>query len=459
MGNLTITRDLNLVTSSALQSIATLSTTGNEMLYITAPDTYITIPVSTLATEFLSQETSADSGTQIYGNLSVGIPLVPKSCSFGGGNAFVNNMYVRETVDNVAFQNYDTQAATSAAGTEFPAFPSVSAPSILYIGTSLNVTFPGIKFTIGSTAPNFTGGSYTVEYSKTGGTWGSTKVLVTQSNAPYLPTDTFVANTEYHVRFGLTPGWVQQTVNTVSAFWIRFSLVGTITTVGTLNQIKLHTDRTKINSDGFVEYFGRAQPIRLLPDFAGRLHTETKGTDPTDASLYVSKQLKAGLVLNSFASGENIGFFTELPPTTNTAYPLILRWRFRPAAAGLTSGWAVRYGFSSNVSTNAGSVSDIFGSSAAAPALGPNEKVVDYNGASLASIIVPSAGTLAANKLYGATALCDISAMTTTRTYPDMGDVFWFYLGRTADGNTNRMSMLSLTLSVALWGNGGYSQI
>lgn len=65
VGNLTITRDLNLVTSSALQSIAALSTTGNEMLYITAPNTYITIPVSTLATEFLSQETSVGMTTII----------------------------------------------------------------------------------------------------------------------------------------------------------------------------------------------------------------------------------------------------------------------------------------------------------------------------------------------------------------------------------------------------------
>lgn len=59
--------------------------------------------------------------------------------------------------------------------------------------------------------------------------------------------------------------WSATAINGVTKYWVRYRIATDITTIPVFDQIKLHTNRTKINSDGTCEFFGSARQYRDIP--------------------------------------------------------------------------------------------------------------------------------------------------------------------------------------------------
>lgn len=388
----------------------------------------------------------------VISELSVGSVQNPRESTFGGGDSHTIEMYVRTTEDDVTFNDFDSEAA-SPSGSTFAPWPTVNVGDILYVGGGVD-TFPGIRLSV-DTAPDFTGGAFVVEYWD-GSTWTETNYFISNANAPYLPRTEFADSTSYQIRFGRTTGWATTTVDSQIAFWARFRLTGTITSVGLFEQIKLHTNRVEINSDGFMEYFGTARTYKTLCDFAGRIEPGDQAVDPGNADLYVSDTISAGLTENAFSgtATERIGLFTEIPFETDVSYPLIFRWRWRADGAGGQTNWTVFYGFTTNFEDDTGNVSNLFESTAGAPTTGPNQQSV-----SVTSPIAPEA--INVNKIYSCQVECDISDLITAReSGSGMGDVFWWGLQRNgasgSDTNGSDAQVFTMAVDILAWCNGRY---
>lgn len=406
---------------------------------------------STVYTTHLS-DFKGDEGLIIQGKLQVGTPFAPKESTFGGGNSHTLEMYVRTTTSaEASFNNFDIEAS-SINGSTFNAWPSTANGNRLYIGGGID-KFPGVKITV-ITAPDFTGGGFITEYWN-GLTWTETKTMVCEAEAPYRPRTSFENNTAYHIRFGSTTGWTTTIVDGQSAYWFRFRLTGTIASNAVIEQIKLHTNRVEINSDGFIEYFGTARPRVIVSDFSGnKFPVSDTSTDPGSQDLYVSQNIIVGLEENAFSGTvfERHGFFVILPTFTDTSFPFTLSWKWGCALTGGQTDWIVYYGFSRSIEDDTSSNSTLFTSLGSAPGTGPNEQNV--------SVTTPTAPTaVTAGKIYTSSVNCDISQMICSRdTGSFTGDVFWFTLRRNGDTDSNNGDAIvfSISGSVVQWCNGTY---
>ena len=119
-------------------------------------------------------------------------------------------------------------------------------------------------------------------------------------------------------------------------------------------------DRIEINEDGFVEYFGRARPINLIPFDSGTL--QAANNSPSNQDIYLSDNLGVGRIENSFQSGttDRSSLVRPLPLDIDTSAPikLVLHWLMEGSDSFPDFDITVRWAFSnanSNVYTFTGS--------------------------------------------------------------------------------------------------------
>ena len=390
-----------------------------------------------------------DESLIVQANLEVGSVNEKREASIGGGDSHIFGLKCRTTADDVAFNDFDTEAADTT--NSFAPWPGTGAGNILYIGGNLE-PFPGVKISL-TTAPDFTGGAYVLEYWN-GASWTEMHFMVSNADAPYLPKISFENSTNYQIRFGNRFNWATTTVDSTSAYWVRFRITSSITSVGAINQIKLHTDRTEINKDGFIEYFGKAMSRIDLPDFGNRC--QPAGATPGNQDLFVSDELFAGWFENAFAGGaiEETGQIYHLPPNTFTGAPLKISFKFVPEATGGRTSWTLFYGWTTSSEDTSASTSQVFTGTGAAPGAGPNEQ-------SITSVYPEAPSTVSANTIYTLSFDCDISGMLCARdTGSSSGDVFWWKLQRTGSSgdvtNNSDVNIFGLGGSIVTWCNGAY---
>lgn len=411
---------------------------------------------STLNSTNISDD-SVESQFIVSSELSVGTPIDPRESAFGGGDSHTIRLYVRTTSDGVTFNNYDTEARSSSAST-FPPWPSTNSGDLLYIGGGLvnSAPFLGLKINV-VTAPVFSPGGFITEYWN-GSTWTEVKTMVTEADPPYMPRISFSDSTNYQIRFGPMPNWATSTINSNEAYWIRFRLTANITSVGLLEQIKLHTCRTEINFNGFVEYFGNGRFRKQLWEFMGTIEQWNNSVDPGNGDIYVSNFMGSGFTDNAFSGTvtERIGRCCQLPYGIDTSTPLRIMWKWRADSAGGQTNWTVYWGWTSPTEDSSGTVSDIFDVTASAPSTGPNEQNI-----SVTSPTAPSA--ILANKIYTCQVSCDISGgfLAERDTGSEMGDTFWFTIQRNGasgdDTNSGDVQIFSLYADALIWCNGTFN--
>ena len=228
---------------------------------------------STAFINFVS-DVEGDEGFLVQEELQVGRPETGRESVMGEGDSYTRGMMVH-THTGAAWADVST-AAASITGSTFT-FTGIAANHAIYISTDLQVDgsgdylkFLGIKATQ-TTAAVLGAGNFIVEYYSTAaGDWAELNVMATNANNPYDQYGEAIferADSVEQIRFDdILDDWGTNDPPTTGTdrYWIRLRIENIITTAPVFQQFKIHTNRTEINADGFVEYMGEARPRRTL---------------------------------------------------------------------------------------------------------------------------------------------------------------------------------------------------
>lgn len=284
-----------------------------------------------------------DPGTKVEGGFFIGNVDNPTELVVGEGNSSIINMNVlySTNVTNIGGATYtnNTNAARTKGDPSFTMFSSLTNGNGLFIGNTSR-KFYGIKVDI---VTALTAGSGILTwYYHNGTSWVEFDVMWTLADAPYthFGRNCFNTTASEQIRFNynaINANWATQTVNSINAYWvyvrigrptadtlypnIRPQNTNSITTSPVLQRIKLHTNRTEINKDGYIEYFG-SQEKKVHVDYLGAKEdpNRTAGT----ANITLSSNVSISRQYSSFSGNSLSGQLIEiiLPYSADTSRPL-----------------------------------------------------------------------------------------------------------------------------------------
>lgn len=409
----------------------------------------VNLAPNTLAFGMGTSVVTGEEKNVLLGELSVGFPGNGFESAFGEGDSHVLLMTIFSANPAESVFVDETSNALSHDDNTFT-FQSTAVNERIYIGGSIQA-FPGIKTKINTGIVPAGGLNSIIWEYWNGSIWASFNIMSTQSEFPYTPFAQNVFDVGHpQYRFGSMTGWVSTSVNGVNAFWIRARITTILTTLPTIDHIKLHTNRTEINKDGFIEYFGKARVFVRIP-FDINL-VQPANDSPANQDLFISDNLNVGRIENSFVNGatDRTGFTTDLPSDLDTSFPLELRWRWINQDANGNIKWNVRWGWTTDFADDTGAVSTVNVSTAAAPITGPNEQ----------SVIILSSASGTAFKQHTAIAEINISNMVSDRV-GGYGDMLWVAIERDGshvdDTNTGDAYILQISPYYCKWREGGGS--
>jgi len=277
-----------------------------------------------------------DEGLNVVGELHVGIPELGAESVMGQGDSYTRGMLVYTYNPAGPVWADVSVAARSASGSTFT-FPAVAANNAIYVASSLAdasdyLHHDGIKASI-TTAAVLGGGSIVVEYWN-GAAWVPIDHMSTLSNAPYTQygKNIFERTGSEQIRYPLAfvSSWTKNDPVTpaigTNYFWMRFRVVGGITTAPIFEQFKLHTDRFEVNADGVTEYFGHARyPQDLRLDYR-----ELSGFSPGNQNVAYGTGVTFVYINNKFVDGKKDGFgvYVTIPTGIDTSLPLRFAWNW-----------------------------------------------------------------------------------------------------------------------------------
>ncbi len=242
-----IALDINL-TSATASFFGAGNKIRSDLVGLVSGATFVGVSVS---------ETPSDTSVTIRGELHVGTVDEPSETALGGGDSHTQGMTVLRTSDDIAFTDITSFVLFPADSSTAIAFNSTAVGERLYIGGSF-ARFSGLKKTLTVAAsPTATLSQVSWEFWN-GALWTSFETMSTDSDFPYTPhgCEAFRLNGS-QFRFAPLPGWVTTTIDGVVSFWVRATIAGSpLVTNPVLDQIKLQTNHTEINQDGFIEFFG-----------------------------------------------------------------------------------------------------------------------------------------------------------------------------------------------------------
>jgi len=273
---------------------------------------------------------------QILGEFAVGSETAPAEAAFGGGDSNVRNMSVfRNTNLEVGAWSDITAEMASRTGSTADAFPGVGVGNTLYVGGA--VRFNGIK--TDTTAAIVLGAGALIWEYWNGAAWANMAVLASDGNAPYAQysEDTFGRINSEQVRFNFPAmgAWATKSLNGTTKYWVRCRISSAITTVPTLENIKLGPSRFEVNADGLTEAFGDGEKVRELI-MHQRLVDDLQGSSPGNATINFSANVSITPVDNSFNNGavDGVGAIVTVPEGLDTTRPVVLAMRWIPSANG-----------------------------------------------------------------------------------------------------------------------------
>ena len=180
-------------------------------------------------------ESSGDSGLQIFGELSQGSHFSPAESSFGGGDSHTIGMEVL-TNDNGEIGAWASLTAIlkSFSGSTTQLLPGTGGGNSLYIGG--DIKFPGIK--VDTTVAAIIGsGSAVYEYWD-GAAWSSYNIVSADADSfngtpQQYGMSALTRVQKEQVRWDISSmtGWATKTLNGLSKFWARLRITTAITTI------------------------------------------------------------------------------------------------------------------------------------------------------------------------------------------------------------------------------------
>ncbi|KKK44640.1 hypothetical protein LCGC14_3166790, partial [marine sediment metagenome] len=280
-------------------------------------------------------EFPGDLAQVILGELQVGSPEKPSESVFGEGDSHVRGMAVFHNTNlEIGVWSDITTEMASASGSTADALPGTGAGNTFYIGG--DIEFPGFK--VDTTVAIALGAGALILEFHNGVAWTPFDIMVADSVIPYdsHAQDIWGRIADEEVRFGPMVGWAQRNLDGTTKFWIRARVSVGITTVPTLEQTKLSTNRYEITADGFTERFGDAEDQRSF--FHQRLTDDLSGASPTNGALVLSTNITITPVDNRFNNNalDGFGAIEALPEGLDTSRPveLVVNWIPKVATAG-----------------------------------------------------------------------------------------------------------------------------
>jgi hypothetical protein len=273
-----------------------------------------------------------DEGFNVIGELHVGTPLNPAESVFGGGDSHTFEYVYTKTPANTFTDK--TTLATSFSGSTF-SLDGVLAENAIYIANRYPMTFEGIKVSI-ETAVDLGTGNIVAEYWN-GTAWTEFNACTVKGSPGFIKyaKNYFNQAGSYHLKYNpyIRDLWMVNDPVGLGAnyYWMRYRVVSDIVSSPVIQQVKIHTSRAEINTDGTKEAHMDARVYRKLVVDAVR---PLEGNMQT-ASIYVDENVGVGLEKNRFTTVSDIlGVSFELPEDCDTSGPLIFVWKGKFAATG-----------------------------------------------------------------------------------------------------------------------------
>jgi len=428
--------DFNLLSATSLVS-GDASTSINKLNFIAGAKMYGTV---------LDLEED-DEGVNIIGELHVGLPEKGAESVFGEGDSYTRGMLVYSETELGAFTDRSA-SARSASGSPFT-FDGVAAENAIYVASSLVASDAlehyGIKTEV-ITATVKGAGDIIIEYWN-GSIWVEVNGMEVDSDGKYYPhaNNYFQDVGDHQIRYSsnlATDSWTKSDPMSLGTeyYWVRFRITTAITTAPIFEQFKLHTNRFETNAGGWVEYFGKARPIGVLPWDLGLV--EAANASPGNQDIFLSDNLGVGRVENLFlnTATDRIGFNSYLPLDLDTSSPILIKFSVitNDASAG-DIDWVVRWGYSNDTL-------NVYGTTASAPTTGVNEQNITQ------SLPAPTAADI--QKTYELS--LDVKDMVSRRE-SGFGDILWVTIQRTSgDTHAGDVAMINFQAFYTKWCEGGH---
>lgn len=267
-------------------------------------------------------------------NLSIGFADVPSSAAFGYGSSYVRGMTVLQN-DNLEIGTWTdiTSLVRLPDGLFAPTFAGSAVNNALYVGSDGPFTAFCALFSLMNSPVVLGGGTILLQYWD-GAAWLNLNRMNTAAVYPYesFGLSVFERSGEENTRFREPIGWTQKTLDGSSKFWIRFVVdTAPLADVGAIEQFKLVPSSTKINRDGFTEYFGCAEYRQSL--LIHQKITDDMPASPANASITFASGLTLTMTDNLFQNAaplDEIGQLVEIPPNLDTSQTLTVRYGFAP---------------------------------------------------------------------------------------------------------------------------------
>lgn len=393
--------------------------------------------------DYNSDSSINDSGFNIIKELKVGTAEIGKESSFGEGDSYIRGMKI---------YSYDGATYTEVQDNLTKSFPNTNIDSAIYIASTLEngdfLKFFGNK--INTTVAAVLGAGEIVSEYYNGTSWVEFNTMSTQSADKYMPyaNSLFERVENEHIRFdnAIQTDWQKSDDMSLgtSYYWMRYRIKTAITTSPTFTTIKLHTNRTEINEDGWIEYFGKARPLaRLGWDYN---LTQPAVDSPGNRDVYLSDNLFVGRLENRFVAGarDQQGMSFRLPFDIDTSCPIKIVMSFVPEDAQTGD---IEFNFRWN---NTSDNTNVFISTGSAPATSINEK----------SVIVQT--SINSSERYTQQTFeveLDISDMVSRREV-GYGDILWVsferHAGNGGDTYNGDIAVINMDAHYVKWCNGGH---
>lgn len=299
-----------------------------------------------------------DSGIKVAGGgFVVGHPALPTETVMGEGDSTTVDMVVFTSTDvtDIAGATYVdvTSDAKTNSGSTFTVFPAVTNGSGLFMGNTTR-KFYGAKIEIDT---GITYGSGIVSFWYYNGTiWKEVNFMFTKSSSPYTSyANAGMTNAEgQQVRLdydAMNVDWATISVNGTTAYWIYMRVgrdladstypnqlpanTNSITTAPIFERMKLHVNRTEVNGDGVIEFFGCGQPQK---SFQISEKLELSGTPSNATGMNISTNIDSVDIINARldAIGEAHGHIFVIPTEVDTSrkITIIVHWLVRNNSSG-----------------------------------------------------------------------------------------------------------------------------
>ena len=325
----------NLETGISIQNGATVfgfvGTISEELISVDDTSTFAMMAIN---------DTDGDLGSRVYGELAVGTVESPAETVMGGGDSYVRGMLVY-TYDGSTYSNV-TVAAASASDSTFT-FPNTNVNSAIYVSSTRQIDgdshkFTGLKMEVDTVSDLGTGGA---AYEYYNGAWVPFNVMLTDASAPYsqyaggkLPA---VGSFQLRADNSMLADWTKNDPTGLgsSNYWVRVRTIAPIISPVVLQQIKVHTDRTEVNGDGFMEFFGAAESTRRLIGASFEESVALVGKTPVSENIEYGTVLEMIYVANEFVnnSTDGRGGILTVPLGLDTSRPLTFEITMAPASA------------------------------------------------------------------------------------------------------------------------------